>query len=473
MTSTAYSVAEVLERLGKRITWHRGQGLALLLALVVGAPAAAQTIRVASRTVVAAETDPYRFAEPHLAIHPNDPKHLLGAAFVAWAQEPRSESRQRQRCAAFLSRDGGVRWQRHEFALVNCQDPQVAILPDGQAVFVALAELPGVQPRDQRWLIVFHSADAGVTWDAEPTVIGRDHDHPAIVVDQKSPARKGWIYVTTHLTWRDGNASLVSGVFTARSRNGGKSFDTPSIVSPNQMHNLGEMPAVLSDGTVVASFVDDVMTPPYLERRRAWVIRSTDGASTYSTPFFVDDSCGPPPVFQLSALVADTSDGPLRDRLYFACRASAGGPIVVTASGDRGETWSRPGVAVGPSGIDGDAKRVVTMAVNNRGVLGAVVIERLAARTEHCLRATFAASFDGGASFTAPEGVSSSACVETPAEEIARRRLSTYGDYFGLVAAPDGRFHMMWPEMSDGRSVLMTAVIQADGPIVVPAPKKP
>jgi len=46
----------------------------------------------------------------------------------------------------------------------------------------------------------------------------------------------------------------------------------------------------------------------------------------------VNDVCGPPASFQLSAMVADTSSGRFRDCLYFACRQHAGGSIVVTSS---------------------------------------------------------------------------------------------------------------------------------------------
>jgi len=40
------------------------------------------------------------------------------------------------------------------------------------------------------------------------------------------------------------------------------------------------------------------------------------------------------------------------------------------------------------------------------------------------------------------------------ADEIAGRMVPTYGDYFGLVTLPDGRFRSMWPEMRDGHAVL-------------------
>ncbi|PYR17172.1 MAG: hypothetical protein DMF94_24875 [Acidobacteria bacterium] len=445
--------------------------LALLGSFAAASLAGAQTVRIAPPTEVARETEPRRFSEPHLAVHPGNPNHLLAAAFVLPVSGTLDEMRAAQRCATFVSSDGGHTWRRQLFPFVDCADPQVAVFPDGQAVFLALAEVPGVLPKRSNWLFAVHSPDGGVMWDDAPTVVGRPHDHPAIAVDLTSPARKGVLYVTTHHEPRDENGELVTSVFVARSRDSGKSFDDPTTLIPNNLHNFGEMPAVLTDGTVVASFVDDATGRPYFPRRRAWVVRSSDGATTFSPPLFVNDVCGSPPSFQLSALVADTSDGPFRDRLYFACRQSGGGSVVVTASGDRGDTWNRPGVAVGTSPVNADARRVMTMAVNNKGVLGVLVVERRAKTGDQCLSADFYASLDGGASFTPPAEVSASSCGTSPVDAIAERMFPTYGDYFGLVTSPDGRFRAMWPEMRDGHSVLLTTVIDVDGRATAPAAK--
>jgi len=48
-------------------------------------------------------------------------------------------------------------------------------------------------------------------------------------------------------------------------------------------------------------------------------------------------------------------------------------------------------------------------------------------------------------------------------DEIAGRMMPTYGDYFGLVTTPDGRFRAVWPEMRDGHSVLLTAIVEVEG----------
>ena len=80
------------------------------------------------------------------------------------------------------------------------------------------------------------------------------------------------------------------------------------------------------------------------------------------------------------------------------------------------------------------------------------------ARTD-CLVVDFSASLDGGATFVAPRRVSSSTRGTSLNDERARRRFGTYGDYFGLVSARDGRFRLMWPEMRGGASVLLTTAV--------------
>jgi hypothetical protein len=223
------------------------------------------------------------------------------------------------------------------------------------------------------------------------------------------------------------------------------------------------MPIVLADGTVIASFVDDTWIAPYFERRHAWIMRSTDGATTFSAPLFVNQACGPPPGFQLSAFAVDRSETASRDRLYFACRQNAGGPVLVFASGDRGDSWNRPGVVVGLPGVDAAARRVMSLSVNKNGVLGVMIVERRAQSGGHCLEVSFAASRDRGATFTPPEPVSSSSCGDSPNDTVAWRRYPTYGDYFGLVSTPDGRFHLMWSEMRGGASALLATTVAVDG----------
>lgn len=81
---------------------------AIIALFLTAAPVAAQTIRVAPETEVARESDPWRFSEPHLAIHPANPNRLLAGVFITWVQGALEETRKHQRCAAFTPRDGGA-----------------------------------------------------------------------------------------------------------------------------------------------------------------------------------------------------------------------------------------------------------------------------------------------------------------------------------------------------------------------------
>jgi len=129
----------------------------------------------------------------------------------------------------------------------------------------------------------------------------------------------------------------------------------------------------------------------------------------------------------------------------------------VFVSPDGGETWNPTGVAVGSTDVDPDARRVMTMAVNDQGVVGIMIVERRA-QSEHCLATQFAASADGGITFSRAKTVSTSLCRPSSSEQLAVRRFPTYGDYFGLVGLPDGAFRLMWPEMRNGVSTLLSTV---------------
>jgi hypothetical protein len=97
--------------------------------------------------------------------------------------------------------------------------------------------------------------------------------------------------------------------------------------------------------------------------------------------------------------------------------------------------------------------------VNNKGVVGVLIVERKPGAGDRCLEQLFAASFDGGATFTSPQQISHSACGSSPVDVGAARLFPTYGDYYGIVTSPDGVFRVLWPEMRDGHSVLLTTFI--------------
>jgi hypothetical protein len=210
-------------------------------------------------------------------------------------------------------------------------------------------------------------------------------------------------------------------------------------------------PAVLSDGALVVPF--NSLLP---KSSPTWVATSTDGSRTFSVPLLVTDVCGR----SFSQLSVDASPGPYRDRLYFVCSDSA--HIYLLHSSDRGETWSDPLVVNrGPGPVHNPV-----IAVNRRGV---VAISWYDAREDprsyrdsfRCQHVFFAASLDGGSTVLPDVKVSSAEnCPDTPANGEAGARWKAGGDYHGLAAAADGRFHLVWADSRESIYQLRTAHIE-------------
>jgi len=224
------------------------------------------------------------------------------------------------------------------------------------------------------------------------------------------------------------------------------------------------MLAVLPDGTLIASFVDvqrddgsGAGRAGLLKTRRAWVIRSTDGGQTFSSPFFVSETCGPIPEYRLAALASDLSSGPFRDRLYFACIQKGGGAIALSYSTDRGKVWSSPALVHSAPADTTVLRQNPTLAVNKDGIVGVAWVDSRSEPGVRCFETYFSASLDGGQSFLPERPVSSArSCPDSAAV------WSTGGDYFGMVTTPDGRFHLLWSDARTGTFQLWMATITVE-----------
>lgn len=449
------------------LKWMRCGVLALCLLPARGALAEGQSLRVQQPTLVARATPEHPFDEPHLTVDPRDGNHWLAATIVRGSAPTFPEVLRDQSCASFVSSDGGKTWDRHDFPVTGCADPWVVLTDSGQAIASMLAGSPSLPNQGTSGLVVFRSNDGGRTWDDVPVGLGPSHDHPVMAIDRSESPHRGWVYISSHRGIRADDGLRRYGPWIARSRDAGKSFDDPVSVIPNNVHNFAEMPVVLIDGTLVVSFVDGfyqterVDRDGTFERRRAWVVRSTDGGHTFSVPLFVNDACGPPPSFRLSALAADTSSSSFRDRLYFACREKGGGVIVVNHSADRGERWSVPISLSSPETAVGVEERIPGLAVNRDGVVAVAWIDGRSAAGHHCEQSVFVtASLDGGQSFLPAVRISNSPACDDEAR--AGSRSPTGGDYFGFTATVDGAFRLMWAEVRDGLKQLVTTTVRVE-----------
>jgi hypothetical protein len=407
---------------------------------------------------------------PHLAVHPANPDHLLG---TVWVSGPAADHRERieiDRCATIPSTDGGRSWKRHDFPYAACGDPWVAFAADGTALFTAMVRHADY-PSSTDAVVVHRSTDGGATWNERPVDLGRGHDHQMVAADGSAPERASWVYLVSSRQARAENAAWRASIFVARSRNGGQSFDPPVELRPNNLMIKAETPVVLSDGTLVLSYVEPTTSPSppsnfrYFPQRRAWVTRSTDAGYSFSTPMFVHDACGPMPEqrFHLSALVAGTASSPFGERLYFTCNLAGGGGVVSSYSTDRGERWSDP-IPVHSAHVDPAVRRrVLGAAVNRDGVVG-VLWSDFRNSGPHCYDAYFAASVDGGQSFLPEQRVSAESSCPDPAALGGTTLWKDGGAYWGVAADSDGRFRLLWSDARGGSFQLRTGTVEV-GPV--------
>lgn len=387
--------------------------------------------------------------EPHLAADPRDPGHLLaGVALVGRLGDPRRPDFEFEvKCAALTSFDAGVSWRRHDFSPRSCLDPWVAIGPGGQAVFLAL---------DGSRLVVFRSSDGGRTWNDSAATLERHQDHGTLSLDTGTGPFSGSVYAVSTQGVRLDSVRSRTAVFVARSSDWGATFAAPARVIPSNLHLVAMNSVVLSDGTLVVAFVTHLGTTT-----ASWVIRSGDGGKSFSEPLFVTDVCGR----EFTHVVADASAGPHRDRIYWVC--SDGYRVHVLRSADRGETWSTP-VLVN-RGSRGNRVAIPAIAVNRSGVVAVSWYDARDDPREYrgnfsCQQLFASASLHGGQTFVAEVKVSSTEnCSDTPLNGEAGRRWPAGGDYHGLAAAADGRFHVMWADSRDGLYQLRTAIISVRG----------
>ncbi len=396
--------------------------------------------------------------EPYLTIDPRDPSHLIAGVFlVERLSDPRTPAVRPSimNCAALTTFDGGESWLRHDFPERFCLDPWVAILEDGSAVF---------QAQTSGELFQYRSTDGGRSWSEEPYGFGDGFDHGTLIVDRSSGPFDGSLYTVANRFISTDDGQARGAIFVARSSDGGRTYPDPVELVPSNLFSFPMNPVVLSDGTLVVPFVSfsrpSTEGGVLLDAPPSWVVVSTDGGESFSPPRYVTDLCAR----GFPELAVGAPDGPHADRLYFVCHDLAHQHVYLHNSDDQGETWSAPVVVNAGSGADPYVQNVA-IATNAQGV---VAVSWYDARndprgyrgTVRCQELFFAASLDGGDAFLSEVGVSSEEnCADTPENGETGRRWVAGGDYHGLVATPDGTFHLLWADSRAGRYQLRTATM--------------
>lgn len=423
-------------------------------------------IKVGPNVRVGAEKT--RQAEPFIAAHPDDSQSLI----ISVSEVVDGLKSQGLLSRSYLSNDGGRTWEPAELpgqreALVSGRlqtelDNWILFAPNGEAYYT---ELPFTS-KESAPIYVFRSSDKGRTWSGPAEIADRSYDQPRTTASIWNG--KVRIYI----------AAASSGVVVLDSEDGGHSFQTGARIEPDNLGHQAMNPLSLVDGSLMVPYLDFPIGEQHrLNFSRLYVARSDDGGKTFGVPRFVADIARPYPGGAYFA--TDVSHGKFSGNVYATWEEGDFGPrlvhradqlvreesgnrreVVVARSTDRGRNWSAPrNVRAEGRG----AGHFAMLAVSQQGVLGVFWIQDEKYESDAgCYRAWFAASVNGGDSFSLPTPVSDkTSCSDAKLnpEPYFKSRLKG-GDYIGLAAAADGSFHAVWIDARDGAFRLYTARIE-------------
>lgn len=433
------------------------------------------TIRVGANVRVSDSQSRDTHYEVVIAAHPRDASRLIAASIVY------PEGVASYGTIVYESSDGGGTWTRARglAGLGHTGDPALAYGPDGLAYYVA-SSLPVV---GERRLLLFRSPDGGANWDGPFPLTYMDREY--ITVDASAGPNRGRVYV-------NGNNRVprtISDFVVFQSSDSGRSFSGPGTrrgfggVQATVMGNA----VVASDGALIGVYVESISSGSSIQ-----AIWSIDGGTTLAGTAKIDDyvaggerkgailgNANAEP-----ALAIDATSGRFKDRLYVVWpdRRPGHSQILFAFSEDKGRSWSPARRINDNPATDTTDQFMPEIAVNRDGVVGVMWYDRRAHPDNLGWDARFAASFDGGTSFTPsvrvsergatfPPGTSREkrAALTVPADDQERLKaqidagrdsfMFMGGDTAGLVADALGIFHAAWVDNRNGVPQLWTATV--------------
>jgi hypothetical protein len=398
--------------------------------------------------------------ESFLALNPKNPSQLITSSIVYEAGKSLPAS-------VYVSRDAGRSWERASFfgrsvPPLSGGDPVVYYDLSGAALFGGLVD---------QWFYVWRSSDGGRRWDSVTAVPGTVYDREYLAVDMTSGPYRGRIYAagTNQVGMTNGGSYPVLAITS--STDGAKTFSPATILdvtSDGQSHGFGGIADMLitSRGVLIVPIQSSLNLIPG-PKRQFWTVISENGGRSFSVPRpGLPIEVGPSGIRRLRTgynirAAIDDSGGPFKDRIYVTWIDFDNDRFVVKVahSDDVGLSWSNAVTVNDASGPSDSSNAAI--AVNRDGIVSLVWNDRRDDVKGECYRLYLSASLDGGDTFlpnvqvnphpTCPNtrgNWSGSANVYSGRNGIvvsgAPDRFSNGGETQGLVAGPDGRFHVAW-----------------------------
>ncbi len=406
----------------------------------------------------------------------------------------------------YTTMDGGKTWHETLYSDRDTRttgDPVCIYGAADTALFVVLS----VQPRGMH---NYRSTDGGLTWTKTSDIPFIDREN--LVVDQTGGKYNGRVYLNGTGASPGVDSGTAAAAMLFRSLDGGKTFAGPvsrTAFAPRGINGMGPT-VVLSDGTVIAIFGEQKGAGVRDEDNRRGAIAqlrsiiSRDGGETLEGGAPVADwymartrSQGS----HIPWLAVDPGSAAYKDRLYAVWDDFREGRLTVLLawSADKGRSWSKPVHVVddrpamnpdeGPDNIN------PLVAVNKEGIVGVAWYDRRDHKDDLGWDIRFAASTDGGQSFSPSVKVSSApnryggnelwplessasgggarAMPEAPPSKAPLTLGITVNQFFyssghtsGLLVTADGVFHPLWEDNRTGVSQLWTAPVTVRGTAV-------
>lgn len=414
-------------------------------------------VKIGKNILVGTEPKESQLIEPHVAVHPTNPNHLIATAAVV--STTKKSDLDIEHCVVFVSRDAGKTWKRTDMTGQAGLDAWVAF-SEKKVIVTTLGPHPIYNEykfNHGNHMLAYISKDGGDSWTKNPQSLGGYHDGPRSAV-----AKDGSIYITSHRNL----SGVTSQIYLAKLRFD-EEIEKVGYVNPSNLNIAIDGITTYNDGTIAIQYQDfqyPISGPVRnengwrgrLKTRREWLVTSSDQGRTFSPPKLITENF----TDRASDLTVDKSEGKFKDRLYSVGHNINQKAILFTSSDNKGNTWTdtKP---IEQGEIDG-IRIDPMLAVNKEGIVAVAWIDnRDSSDSKVCYSPYAVFSVDGGKTFTKPQKIADqNSCLDTSKSgKNVTRRFPRGGDYFGLTATSDNRFHIVWADARSGKFQIMTSAI--------------
>jgi hypothetical protein len=410
--------------------------------------------------------------EPWICANPRDAQNLVVSGSINRGASPATLVRTMG--GVFYTRDGGATWSAGELPRMDEFRERPAVFMDTYATFApdgtAFVEFLGGAGNPTPDLWVYRSDDGGRRWQG-PTVVAGPFDFARLAADLHGGKPRLFVAVAgsgglpIFSPKRTGNGCVV-----LRSDDCARTFKAVNLLAPTTLrHQPSNSPVVLPDGRLLVTMQDFPTArsaqdfDQQVTQSRFLAAQSADGGETFSLPALIFEA----PLWHSDVgIAADLTGGLRRGRLYAVSHSAISEPAGLRLRrSEDGVRWSKPKEV--PVLREGPIPHVA-VAVSSRGVLGVAWIhgepgseertKRRAEPREEKWDLYFTASVDGGESFATPVPV----LAQSYRTDIKLTAWPYGTHYISLATPPDGSFHLLWIDSTEGKGVMESARIDVD-----------